>query len=294
MSFKLSKPVIALSIVITLIFIFAFKAGLKALSRMQINTVQYSSKYNVYDNPVQNNNVKYVVPIAINEGNYRVILTPKAQYIINAKIVHKKRYHMDWNAGIAPYDFALAWGDLANPKFANEIKYSQGGRWYRFRYGANCAFTQSYIYQHSSNNHLIPANEYIKRVIEELNTGDYVHMEGYLVWLNGFYKKGNVYWKSSLSRNDTGDGSCEVFYVKNITLINGVTSSKIKSAAFDTSKDITAEDYYEIANSHLTRKDYKNAVKNYELALKMAPDNQNIKNNLETARAKEKEFKWPF
>jgi hypothetical protein len=43
-------------------------------------------------------------------------------------------------------------------------------------------------------------------------------MEGYLVNINGMVGNGTVRWNSSLTRNDTGDGACEVFYVKRAVL----------------------------------------------------------------------------
>ena len=69
----------------------------------------------------------------------------------------------------------------------------------------------------SSNNHLIPANDVIKREIKKIKRGDYVEIKGYLVDINGSNSgDGSFYWNSSKSREDTGDGSCEVIYVTDI------------------------------------------------------------------------------
>jgi len=68
-----------------------------------------------------------------------------------------------------------------------------------------------------SNNHIIPANEQIRSKINSLNTGDQIQINGYLVESKGTYEGKNYYWDSSLSRTDTSDGACEVFYVTNIT-----------------------------------------------------------------------------
>jgi hypothetical protein len=47
-----------------------------------------------------------------------------------------------------------------------------------------------------------------------VGVNDLVELEGYLVYVKG----DNFTWNSSLTRNDTGDGACEVLYVEKISV----------------------------------------------------------------------------
>jgi hypothetical protein len=78
------------------------------------------------------------------------------------------------------------------------------------------------VVTHSSNNHIIPDNENIHRAIKSINKKDEVILEGWLVNLKGVYRGKNVFWNTSLSRNDTGNGSCELFYLLKVRINNKV------------------------------------------------------------------------
>jgi hypothetical protein len=51
---------------------------------------------------------------------------------------------------------------------------------------------------------------------------DKIVLEGFLVNVSGKYKGGNVSWRSSHSRTDTGNGSCEIMYVTGVKLDTNV------------------------------------------------------------------------
>ena len=114
------------------------------------------------------------------------------------------------------YDFALAWGDLNKKEIDQHIKYSQSGRWYRYRFPYDSPVSGQYIANHSANVHLIHKNEEILKKLKRSRKNHYVRLEGYLVSVN-FQ---NAPWRSSLSRTDTGNGACEIMYVTNVKIIN--------------------------------------------------------------------------
>jgi len=58
--------------------------------------------------------------------------------------------------------------------------------------------------------HIIPANSLVLRQLKKARAGNLVHLQGFLV--NASTDEGFT-WHSSLTRNDTGDGACELFYV---------------------------------------------------------------------------------
>jgi hypothetical protein len=76
-----------------------------------------------------------------------------------------------------------------------------------------------YLQKHSSHNHIIPANDAIKKMVMNLDNDDRVVFEGYLVEVNSDHINP---WRSSLRRDDhlfnSGKG-CEIFYVDKVTKI---------------------------------------------------------------------------
>jgi len=180
-------------------------------------TSEEFDEIDVSQEPVQ---IQYVSnePIIIqNNGNeFRII--PVAEYKIAAVVVSKKRYHDGFRSDIAPFDLALAWGQLATPEYDKYITYSQSDRWYFYEYRAECPFNNSFVIPHSANNHIIPADENIRKAINTIKKKEKVVLQGFLVNVKGRYKGGNFWWNSSLKRTDSGDGSCELFYVKKVRI----------------------------------------------------------------------------
>lgn len=154
---------------------------------------------------------------------YNLTITPVATYKIKARVISKKRYITDFFSELAPYDLALAWGDLALRESLKGIKYGQSGRRCYYIYSSEYKYDGDYISTHFANVHIIHANKNILRGVQGLKKYDEIYVEGYLVNVdatssNGAYK----YWNSSLSRDDTGDGACELFYVTKLITSNSV------------------------------------------------------------------------
>lgn len=63
-----------------------------------------------------------------------------------------------------------------------------------------------------SNNHLISNDETITSLIKQIKKNDYIKISGYLI--NAYW--GNSYLTTSISRDDEGNGACEVVYVTDI------------------------------------------------------------------------------
>lgn len=152
--------------------------------------------------------------MTIDGTNGAVDLEIMAHYEVSAVVKSVRDYTLDYTAQISPRDFALAWGDLNNRSIDRYVKYRQRNRWYFFSVNTSAPVDITYVDEYSANTHLIPANKTIKATMKDVLPGDYVTMTGYLV--NAYFDKG--YWKSSLTRDDTGNGSCEIMYVTSITI----------------------------------------------------------------------------
>lgn len=149
--------------------------------------------------------------------NYGAIFTPLALYEIKAKVLSKKRYRLGREARFSPMDLALGWGRMSDEKIIDQINIRQRSRFFFWRTKKNRApIPRSEIVQHSANTHLIPANEKIKRAILKTRVGEIIKCRGILVRVD----YGNWHWKSSMSREDSGSGACEVIWVDSFESIN--------------------------------------------------------------------------
>ena len=163
------------------------------------------------EDPVQRETSEKEFPIRISHGT--MMLTPLAEYDITAAVLSKKRYYFGWSAEMVPFDYALGWGTLAVEEARETVRFSQSGRWYYYRLKEESPFSPGYVALHSSNHHIIPATLNLRYLLKRLKKGEVIRLTGFLVYAHGFVKGKEVFWRSSLSRKDTGDGACEVFYV---------------------------------------------------------------------------------
>jgi hypothetical protein len=68
----------------------------------------------------------------------------------------------------------------------------------------------------ATNTHLIPADEAILRQLKRTAPGRVVKLQGYLVNAVG---DDGYRWNSSLTRDDTGAGACELIYVQSVSVL---------------------------------------------------------------------------
>lgn len=151
--------------------------------------------------------------IIIERDGSTFILTTRAAYRVGAVVGRKKRYRRDVMAAIAPYDLALFWGILAYPENLRQITVRQNKRRYYFFLKRNAKLSVEWVYLNSANNHIIPANDNIRRAIGRIRKNETIEIEGYLVDVRAISNSRMSNWRTSMTRDDTGDGSCEIVYV---------------------------------------------------------------------------------
>jgi hypothetical protein len=142
-------------------------------------------------------------------------LKPVAGYVIEARILGKKRYTGDATAPLSPFDLALGWGQMSDESVLERLDISQGGRFYHWQYWGNAPLPEKDIVTHSANVHVIPADGAAGARIASLRVGALVKLNGWLV--DATHPKGDRPWRSSLTRDDEGEGACEIFYVRSVT-----------------------------------------------------------------------------
>lgn len=142
-------------------------------------------------------------------------LEPLAVFSLDARVLGVKFYTGDISAELAPCDLALGWGPMSDTAVLERMDISQQDRFYRWRFWGNAPIPEKEIKTHSANMHIIPADDSIMRKLKPLREGSLIHLSGQLV--TATHPKGDRPWQSSLSRDDTGEGACELFYVKSLT-----------------------------------------------------------------------------
>lgn len=157
-------------------------------------------------------------PILRKVKNGSFTLTRVAQYKVNGCVISKEYYSYGWDSIISPVDLLIVWGNLADPGYRKPIIFSQDGRWYHYKWKEGARVDSAYIITHSSNNHILPANENIYRAVKQIKKEDPIVLEGFLVNVRGTFKNRPVSWNTSLTRTDTGNGSCELFYVSKVRI----------------------------------------------------------------------------
>jgi hypothetical protein len=155
-------------------------------------------------------------PITRQDWWYTWTLIPRARYQITARVLSVAPYYADIRARLAPYDFALAWGDLSNPQVDQWIDWSQSGRWYYYRWEEDSPYEQPYIGEHSSNHHVVPATKNIRSALGLVKTDQIILMEGLLVDTRTNLFGSDYFANTSVSRSDIGDGACEILYIERL------------------------------------------------------------------------------
>jgi hypothetical protein len=157
-------------------------------------------------------------------NGYEADITFKAEYEIEALVVHTKQYDSKVSGALAPVDLALAWGKTAEYNDRIDFNWSQSGRFYYWHVDDLDDLMPvgdvDNVNWSSSNNHIIPADDSVKRTVLKIRRGDRVKLKGYLVNVYAEDGKGNTFtWNSSTTRTDTGDGACELIYVTKAEII---------------------------------------------------------------------------
>lgn len=148
--------------------------------------------------------------------NKRVIV-PLARFSLKARVLSKEKYRFDHGADISPIDLALGWGPMSDQKVLDQLEIAQGDRFFVIApVKEKPPLPMSVLLANSSNMHILPANAGIEKSLALLRIGELVELGGYLV---GVRENGQWTWVSSLSRLDTGDGACEIFWVERVEFL---------------------------------------------------------------------------
>jgi hypothetical protein len=146
-----------------------------------------------------------------------VTFVERAHYDITARLLRKERYHIDGAADIAPWDLAVGWGPMSDSKVLDNLDITQMGRFFywRMRDPEHSALTMHDLIVSAGQIHAIPANDAVMAALERMRRGQIITLHGYLVDVHGPH---GTRWNTSMTREDTGDGACEIMWIEAVEI----------------------------------------------------------------------------
>ena len=142
------------------------------------------------------------------------VLTPVARFSLSARVLGREDYRFDRGARLSPTDLALGWQKMSDSAVLETLTIRQSNRFYFWR-AAELPIPQRDIERMSANMHLVPANAYVAGQINAVRRGDLVDIDGLLVDASG---PDGWQWSTSRTRDDTGNGACELVWVKQLRI----------------------------------------------------------------------------
>ncbi|CAN1540758.1 hypothetical protein MCEKH45_01782 [Methylophilaceae bacterium] len=140
-------------------------------------------------------------------------LTALADYSIEARVLSREDYSTGITSELSPTDLALGWGPMSDEAVLDNIDISQRHRWF-YWHADKLPIPQHEIEIHAANTHIIPADDIIRRQLSSIKVGQLVKIKGLLVEAK---RADGWHWRSSLSREDVGNGACELIYVTQLS-----------------------------------------------------------------------------
>jgi hypothetical protein len=139
-----------------------------------------------------------------------------AKYNIKARVLSRNNFSLGEESELSPFDLALGWGPMSDQSVIDKIDFSQRDRWYNW-YSDHLPIPSRDVSLNSANVHIIPKDKTVEEKFDKVYKGSLIEMKGYLVKVT---KAGGWHWVSSLKRDDTGGGACELFWVEEVSVFN--------------------------------------------------------------------------
>ncbi|MGQ0657464.1 MAG: hypothetical protein ACT4NU_05105 [Chromatiales bacterium] len=156
--------------------------------------------------------------VATANGAYAI--TELEPYNETVRVFSTEEYSLGRESDLSPMDIAVGWGVMADPRIYKQFRISQSSRWYFWQTG-EMPLPQREVETHSANIHLVPATPELAGKLRRIERDDLVRLSGALIEVKA---PDGWHWRSSLSRDDTGEGACEVLLLKRITWVSAAGS----------------------------------------------------------------------
>ena len=197
----MKKGLIALALLILVLVYFFYPE----------TVIKYPAGITAPDQPKQTNLVG-TKEWKLDEFSFRAL----AEYSIKARVLSRNNFSVGKESEISPFDLALGWGPMSDQSIIDNVDISQSNRWYRWKADV-LPIPAREISLNSANVHIIPKDETIEKKFDEVYKGSLIEMKGYLLEITNTE---GWRWESSLKRDDTAWGSCELFWVEELIIFD--------------------------------------------------------------------------
>jgi len=177
--------------------------------------------------PVQRATEKEAFTVRVDKEQYRV--QPRFNYDLQGVVVSYHDadafsdiwHHNLWKDFLNVRDICVVWGDNVASGVYRDVEFSNDSwtcwvRWPDQATGARFRLNQI------SNNHLLVDRPEVRKAVMSARPGDRIHLKGYLAdyrnLRDGFWRR------TSTTREDTGNGACEVVYVERFDVVSAANS----------------------------------------------------------------------
>ena len=147
--------------------------------------------------------------IFFNFRGYRI--TPLAEYDILARVLAWHEYKHGKGSDFSPIDLVLGWGEMSDSAVLDHLNFHLSMRYYTFI--SDVPIDGKKLSNQAANTHMVPQTSKVERDLMALREGNIVRLKGYLVRIEG---SDGYTWSSSLTRDDEGEGACELMFVQGV------------------------------------------------------------------------------
>lgn len=139
-------------------------------------------------------------------------LTALATFKVRGRVLQLKDYSASELGGaVSPRDLALGWGPMSNSHLLKHLKIWMSDRYYNYECSDGTVEDTALMAVNSANMHILPANDGVESTLKSVKIHDIVLIEGLLVRMET--PEGPT-MTSSLTRDDTGPGACEIIWAE--------------------------------------------------------------------------------
>ncbi|MCL5407030.1 MAG: hypothetical protein M1429_00830 [Patescibacteria group bacterium] len=216
----MKKTVWAVILVIMGLFFVVYFRGEKYPRKQVIEST-------LFEPPVQNEVEN--TPFDLDYKGFKYKLTPRYEYSLYGMVLayHYSDSWIDISHKNDPYnteDICVMWGRDINTEIYRKMKFSHGDWtcYADFKSSASSTDYQQFNSNEISNNHLIPANDYINGLMRQAKNGDQIYIKGYLVDYEVFNTEGQKVGGRQTSTT-VEDQKCEVIYVTDFKILKKYT-----------------------------------------------------------------------
>ena len=151
---------------------------------------------------------------SIRHGDFE--LTPLAEFSTESRLLSRLSYRFDEGAALSPLDFAIGWGRMSDTTVIDQLGIEQGTRFFTYRWADEPPIPPDEIVRSATNVHLIPADRSVESALAKVRVGQVIRLEGLLVEAR---RQDGWHWRSSLTREDPGNGACELLLVQAVEVV---------------------------------------------------------------------------